>query len=138
MATIPRQLPYSNPENIVSASPGQIFYRSDDNKFYLQTNGLFVEQFLTKKAFTVNYSDDISFQNLDESLITFEKPRELWIKGGSSTGKTGWIYINNKNIFPELIVPVTSSPTPTPTVTPTPSVTPTITPTPTVTPTPSL
>jgi hypothetical protein len=93
--TTPQQLPYSNPENIVSAAPGAIFYR-DGEKFSLEYNNTITELNLTKKSFANNYRDQFWFDSLKEESISFVKSRESWIKTGTATGKTGWEYIGDK------------------------------------------
>ena len=93
---IPQQLPFSNPENIVSAAPGAVF-RRDGNRFSLEYRNTITELNLSKKAFANNYRDQFWFDSLREETISFEKARESWIKTGTDTGKTGWEFISNKN-----------------------------------------
>ena len=127
MATIPGQLPYSNPENIISAAPGSVFFR-DGDKFYIEINGtLTAINNVNKKSFAIHYKDLPQLEYFNEELITFSKPRERWIKTGTTTGKTGWKYLNDKDSFS---FATTVTPTPTVTVTVTPSTTPTPTPSP--------
>lgn len=95
MSTTPYQLPYSNPENVVSAAPNTIF-RREGNKFSLKQGNTITELQVSNKAFAVNYRDLVN-EATPVDVVTFEKPRENWIKTGTTTGKTGWVYLNDKN-----------------------------------------
>jgi hypothetical protein len=96
MSTIPQQLPFSNPENIVSAATGTIF-RRDGERFSLEYRGTITELSLSKKSFANNYRNEVWMDSLNEETISFSKARESWIKTGTTTGKTGWRYISDKN-----------------------------------------
>lgn len=96
MSITPYQLPYSNPENIISAAPNTIF-RRDGNRFSLKYKDKITELQVTKKSFANNYRDQVFIADLPEDSVTFQKPRENWIKTGTTTGKTGWVYLNDKN-----------------------------------------
>jgi hypothetical protein len=91
----PQQLPYSNPENIISAAPGAVFHR-DGEKFSLEYNNTITELNLTKKSFANNYKNQVRFDSLTEELISFSTARESWVKTGTATGKTGWKYFSDK------------------------------------------
>lgn len=136
MATIPGQLPLSNPENIISAAPGSVFFR-DGDRFFLETNGTSQEIQVNKKSFGIHYRSEINFESLRDETVTFAKESERWIKTGTSVGKTGWRFFSDKNTY---VMSPSMSPTPTPSSTPPPpsaTATPTPTPTATATPTPS-
>lgn len=107
MSTTPYQLPYSNPENVVSAAPNTIF-RREGNKFSLKQGNTITELSISNKAFAINYRNQVG-DAVPDDVVTFEKPRENWIKTGTTTGKTGWVYLNDKNQQPsatDQIVPL--------------------------------
>ena len=141
MTYIPQQLEESNPENIISAPIGSMFFRND-NDFFLLNNGNLEALQILKLSFAVHYKDKIWYKTLKEETITFKNEKELWIKK-SGQGKTGWEFVSNKSIEAEqstsLVATATPTPTPAPTdtPTPTPTATPTSTPVPTATPTPT-
>lgn len=138
MAIIPGQLPLSNPENIISAAPGAVFFR-DGDRFFLETNGTPEEIQVNKKSFGIHYRNEINFESLRDETVTFAKQSERWIKTGTIVGKTGWRFFSDKDTY---VMSPSMSPTPTPTVTPSdtpppPSATATPTPTATTTATPT-
>ena len=123
-------LAYSNPTNIVQASPGNRFYRNG-TKFYLITGSGQTQLSISKKAFAFVVVGSAA-NGYKEEEIAFKYPTETWLKkAGTGTNKIGWSFLGYSS--PVISNPATPTPTPTPTHTSTPTPTPTHTPTPTPT-----
>lgn len=142
-------LAYSNPTNIVQASPGNRFYRSG-TKFYLITANGQSQIAVSKKAFSFAAIGSAA-NGYKEDEIGFKYPNETWLKkAGTGTNKLGWSFLGYSSpviSYPTTPTPTptltltatpTRTPTPTPTITRTPTQTPTLTPTLTRTPTPTV
>jgi len=126
-------LAFSNPTNIVQASPGNKFYRNG-TKFYLFTANGQSQIAVSKKAFAFAAVRSAA-NGYKEEEIGFKYPNETWLKkAGTGTNKLGWSFLG----YSSPVVSYPTTPTPTPTLTATPTRTPTRTPTPTPTPTPTL
>lgn len=130
----------SDPNNIIQARGGVVFYR-DNLKFYLITSNKVEEIKLLLKSFAYKQYAKIWYPTTNDNCrYSFLKQYETWVKADNSgDSKRGWIFVNNKKInFTAYVLPtptptpsITASPTPTPTNTPTPTPTLSITPTPT-------
>ena len=130
----------SDPNNIIQARGGAVFYR-DNLKFYLITSNKVEEIKVLLKSFAYKQYAKIWYPTTNDNChYGFLKQYETWVKADNSgDSKQGWIFVNNKKInFTAYVLPtptptpsITASPTPTPTNTPTPTPTLSITPTPT-------
>lgn len=100
------QLKQSNPENVITAPKGSIFSRQGE-KFYLTSGGTTSQLNLSKKAFAIEYKNEIWYPTLKDDTITFYTSGETWIKIGTGTNKTGWKQLtsNSSNIARRSILP---------------------------------
>jgi alpha-tubulin suppressor-like RCC1 family protein len=94
MATSTSQLNQSSPENVIKASKGSVFTRTGD-KFYLTVGGTTTKYETTKKAFALQYNNEIWYTTLKEETITFATSGETWIKKGSGDNKIGWTQLSS-------------------------------------------
>jgi hypothetical protein len=134
------ELDQSNPEGLVYAISGTIFYRDGNNLFYLINNGTRQRIDVSKKSFTLKYKNQIWYATIEDNSIVFAHPYEMWVKRGPYSS-TGWKFVSYDPIVAFEGVPIpplpTATPTPTPTAAPTSTPTSTPTPEPTGTPTPT-
>jgi hypothetical protein len=93
MATPTSQLAQSSPENVVKAPKGSVFTRNGD-KFYLTVGGTTTRLATTKKAFAIQYQNEIWYPTLNEDTITFATEGETWVKSGNGDNKTGWTQLS--------------------------------------------
>lgn len=139
----------SDPENIIKAPKGSIFYRIEQN-FYLTKNGSTERIQVLKKTFASKYRNNPAWFSIKEDIITFENYIEYYVKESEGENSAGWKLVYSQKSFdsvdsvaepsptPTLTSTPTPTPTPTPTLSPTKSATPSATSTPTRTSTPTL
>ena len=137
----------SNPNGLVSAPIGSIFYRKGREYYVIdgETQAQEQNRTLTFAIFArAIYNPDF----YKHRVIDFGTPNETWIKLSNVGGnKNGWSFVApalpvfNQEVItlptPTPTATATSTPIPTPTATPTPTTTATPTPTPTTTATPT-
>lgn len=143
----------SNPEGIVSAKIGQLFYREGERFYLVNDDGVLAKELYIPKRRFIGSASEFKYPNSDRKFHTFSsvpesyevqflRPREVWGKETDSGDNTGWRFQCVCNPFAvEILASPTPTPSPTVTLTPTLTVTPTPTtslppptPTPTVTP----
>ena len=93
MATPISQLNQSSPENVIKAPKGSVFSRVGD-KFYLTVGGTTTKYETTKKAFALQYKNEIWYPTLNDETITFATSGETWIKKGAGDNKVGWTQLS--------------------------------------------
>ena len=96
MATPISQLNQSSPENVVKAPKGSVFTRQGD-KFYLTVGGTTTKLVTTKKAFALQYQNEIWYPTLNEETITFATSGETWVKTGAGDNKIGWSQLTSNS-----------------------------------------
>jgi alpha-tubulin suppressor-like RCC1 family protein len=101
------QLNQSSPENVVSAPKGSVFSRAGD-KFYLTVGNTTTKLATTKKAFALQYQNEIWYPTLNEETITFATSGETWIKKGSGNNKIGWTQLtsNSSRLTRRSVLPI--------------------------------
>lgn len=129
----------SNPEGLVSAPIGSIFYRDSRNYYVINGKTQVQERNQTLNLSTFSrkaYNPDF-YKHYE---IEFETQYETWIKLTDSLGaNNGWSFVAPAlPVFNQEDMSIISTPTPTLTPTSTVTLTPTVTPTLTVTSTPTL
>lgn len=132
------ELDQSNPEGIVAASSGVLFFRQGNDKFYLIDSSNVLKRIdVSKKAFALKYQNQVWYPTVKDEDIIFPNQYEIWLKNGASYGTTNWQFLGYYNYLTDKLPDIVPTPTPTPTQTVTPTITPTSTQTPTPTPTPT-
>lgn len=95
------ELELSNPEKVVSASPGTFFYRKGNSLFFSVSRDFSSRERIeiSKRRFaTLKYQNEIWYATVKDVDIIFENEYEIWQKTGNTFGNTGWVYISNKKI----------------------------------------
>lgn len=100
-------LDYTSPENLVTASNGNMFYRRGESLFIIDARGI-NSLSISKRSFLLNhpiYKRTAGKIPLDRYDIFYSKPQELWVKTGG-TGKTGWKFAGVKSpVLPKPVIP---------------------------------
>lgn len=99
-------LDFSNPNNIITASTGNMFYRRGDSFYLIDSKGIYSLS-INKRLFVLNHPVySRSRIPPDQFNILFSKPQELWAKVGSGRNKTGWKFMGIKApILPKPNIP---------------------------------
>ena len=102
MSNIPAQFDMSSPEGVVAAPKGAKFFRDGDN-FFLSVHGQTKRLLVNKKAFLMDYYNEPWFPTLKDSIISFSKPYESWVKTGKGTNKNGWVFLGSVSSFVNIV-----------------------------------
>lgn len=93
------ELEESNPENLVTASTGDLFYRKGNDLFYVvKPNGQRDRVYIPRKSFALKYRNQAWYFHTDENSIIFENVCEIWKKTGAGHNSKGWQYLSNKSL----------------------------------------
>jgi hypothetical protein len=124
------ELELSNPEGIIKARPGTIFYRAGNTLFFLIRGGVQTRITPLKRSFGLKYQNEIWYPSILDTSIIFAEQYEVWKKTGTGDNAIGWEFISFKP-YNSSVLPPTPTPSyvPEPTPTPTPTIPPTPTPT---------
>ena len=90
----------SNPENVIEANKGAFFFRDGDSSFYVIDNNSWKKLEISPKVFLINYQNNIWYNSIKETDISFSKQNEIWIKTGSGKNSIGWTFYSNKRFKP--------------------------------------
>ena len=93
------ELEESNPENLVIASTGDLFYRKGNDLFYVvNSSGQRRRVYMPRKSFALKYRNQAWYFKTEENAIIFENEYEIWKKTGSGYNSKGWQYLSNKSL----------------------------------------
>ena len=85
------ELEQSDPNKIVTAYPGTIFYRVGNDEYYIIYNNSRKRIDIPKRSFTIEYQNQLWFAKAEPPII-FLRQYEMWIKdAGTGYNNVGWI-----------------------------------------------
>ena len=99
-------LDFSNPNNIVSATTGNMFYRKGDSFYLVDSKGIY-SLAINKRLFVLNHPVYSRVRIPPNRMdVAFSKTQELWAKVGTGTNKSGWKFMGIKApILPKPSIP---------------------------------